>query len=87
MLDGSRTREYVRDALFEMSHGVNEVFNNHVTEVRYAEAKTGKKYKDLSEDEKAKLHETYEAFKSSNQYAEKVHELADIYETLAIAAS
>jgi hypothetical protein len=50
MLDGTRTREYVRDALFEMSHGVNETFNDLVTEVRYAEAKSGKKYSNLSED-------------------------------------
>ena len=86
MLDGSRTREYVRDALFEMSYGINEVFNKHVTEVVYAEAKTGKKYKDLSEDQKRELHESYQTFKDSNQYAEKVHELADIYEALSIAA-
>lgn len=87
MLDGTRTREYVRDALFEMSHGVNELFNELATEVQYAEAKTGKKYKDLSDAEKQDLKEKYQAFKSSNQYAEKIHELADIYETMAITAS
>ena len=87
MLDGTRTREYVRDALFEMSHSINELFNNYVTEVRYAEAKTGKKYKDLSDNEKQELHTKYEQFKNSNQYAEKVHELADIYETMAITTS
>ena len=87
MLDGTRTREYVRDALFEMSHGVNELFNKLATEVQYVEAKTGKKYKDLSDTEKQDLKEKYQAFKSSNQYAEKIHELADIYETMAITAS
>lgn len=87
MIDGTRTREYVRDALFEMSHSINELFNSYVTEVRYAEAKTGKKYKDLSDNEKQELHTKYEQFKNSNQYAEKVHELADIYETMAITTS
>lgn len=87
MLDGTRTREYIRDALFEMTHSVNELFNKLATEVQYAEAKTGKKYKDLSEDEKKNIHEKYTAWKNSNQYAEKVHELADIYETMAITAS
>lgn len=87
MLDGTRTREYVRDALFEMTHGVNEFLNEYVTEVRYAEAKTGKKYKDLSDTEKQDLKEKYQAFKSSNQNAEQIHELADIYETMAITAS
>ena len=87
MLDGQRTREYVRDALFEMTHSVNELFNKLATEVQYAEAKTGKKYKDLSEAEKTDLHNKYEAFKNSNQYAEKIHELADIYEVMAINAS
>lgn len=87
MLDGGRTREYVRDALFEMSYAVKEVFDDWCTEVRYAEAKTGKKYADISEDEKKKLKEQYEQLKSSNEYAEKVHELADIYETLAASAS
>jgi hypothetical protein len=52
MLDGGRTREYVRDALFEMSHAINETFNELSSEVRYAEAKTGKKYSDISESEK-----------------------------------
>lgn len=87
MLDGGRTREYVRDALFEMTYAVKEVFDDWCTEVRYVEAKTGKKYNDISEDEKTKLKEQYNQLKSSNQYAEQVHELADIYETLAIASS
>lgn len=87
MLEGGRTREFVRDALFEMSHGVNESFNTHITEAVYAEYKTGKKYKDLSEAEKADLHTQYETFKGSTEYAEKIHELADIYETMAITAS
>jgi hypothetical protein len=87
MLDGGRTREYVRDALFEMTHAVKEVFDDWCTEVRYAEAKTGKKYNDIAEDEKTKLKEQYNQLKNSNQYAEQVHELADIYETLAIASS
>ena len=87
MLDGGRTREYVRDALFEMSHAINETFNELSSEIRYAEAKTGKKYSDISEPEKQKLHETYEKIMSSNQFAEKVHELADIYETMAATAS
>ena len=87
MLEGGRTREYVRDAVFEMTHGVNEVFNDLVTEVRYAEAKTGKKYSDISDDEKQELKAKYDAIKNSNQYAEVIHELADVYETLAITAS
>lgn len=87
MLNGERTREYVRDALFEMSHAVSEVWDDWCTEIRFAEAKTGKKYSDISEEEKKTLKEQYEQLKSSNQYAEKVHELADIYEALAISAS
>ena len=87
MLNGERTREYVRDALFEMSHAVSEVWDDWCTEIRFAEAKTGKKYSDISEEEKNTLKEQYEQLKGSNQYAEKVHELAEIYETLALSAS
>ena len=87
MLNGERTREFVRDALFEMSHAVSEVWDDWCTEVRYAETKTGKKYSDISEEEKRTLKEQYEQLKGSNQYAEKVHELAEIYEALAISSS
>ena len=87
MLNGERTREFVRDALFEMSHAVSEVWDDWCTEIRFAEAKTGKKYSDISEEEKRTLKEQYETLKGSNQYAEKVHELAEIYETLALSAS
>lgn len=87
MLNGERTREYVRDALFEMSHAVSEVWDDWCTEIRFIESKTGKKYSDVSDEEKRTLREKYETLKSSTQYAEKVHELADIYETLALSAS
>ena len=85
--NGERTREFVRDSLFEMTHAVNEIFDDWGTEVRFIESQTGKKYKDVSEDEKKKLKEQYEQLKSSNQYAEKVHALAEIYETMARVSS
>jgi hypothetical protein len=66
MLNGERTREYVRDALFEMSHEISEVYNELSSEIRYAEAKTGKKYNDISEKEKKELHDKYELIKGSN---------------------
>ena len=87
LINGERTREFVRDALFEMSHAVSEVWDDWCTEIRFAEAKTGKKYSDISEAEKKTLKEQYEQLKGSNQYAEKVHELAEIYETLATSTS
>ena len=87
MLDGTRTREYVRDALFEMTHPVKEVFDDWATLIRYSEAMTGKKFSDISEERKAELKDQYEKVKGSNQYAEKVHMLADIYETMATTAS
>jgi hypothetical protein len=66
MLDGTRTREYLRDALFKMSHSINSKFNDHATEIQYAEATTGKKYKDLSEDQKRTIHEKYTTWKESS---------------------
>lgn len=87
ILNGERTREYVRDAMFEMTYGVNETWNDLFSEVRYVESKTGKKYSDISEPEKQKLKEQYEQIKNSTEYAEKIHELANIYETIAILAS
>lgn len=87
MLKGDRTREYVRDALFEMTHAVKEVWDDWCTEIRYAEFKSGKKYKDLSEPERKQYKEAYEGLKNSNQYAEQIHELANIYETVATSAS
>ena len=87
MLDGGRTREYVRDALFEMSYAVKDPWDTWATEVRYAETITGKKYKDISEEQKQKLKEQYEALKSSNEYAEQIHNLAEMYEALATSAS
>lgn len=87
MLEGGRTREYVRDALFEMTHAVKDAWDNWATEVRYAETVTGKKYQDISEEQKKELKEKYEALKSSNEYAEQIHELANMYEALATSAS
>jgi hypothetical protein len=87
MLDGTRTREYVRDAIFEMTYPVKEVFDDWATLIRYSESATGKKFSDISEEQKAKLKEQYEKVKGSNQYAEKVHMLADIYEAMATTAS
>ena len=87
MLEGGRTREYVRDALFEMTHAVKDVWDTWATEVRYAETITGKKYKDISEEQKKELKEKYEALKSSNEYAEQIHELANMYEALATSTS
>jgi hypothetical protein len=58
--NGERTREFVRDSLFEMTHAVNEIFDDWGTEVRFIESQTGKKYRDVSEDEKKKLKEQYE---------------------------
>ena len=87
ILKGERTREYVRDALFEMTHAVKEVWDDWCTEIRYAETKSGKKYKDISEPERKKYKEAYEELKNSNQYAEQIHELANIYETMSISAS
>lgn len=87
ILKGERTREYVRDALFEMTHAVKEVWDDWCTEIRYAEIQSGKKYKDISEPERKKYKEAYEELKNSNQYAEQIHELANIYETMSISAS
>lgn len=87
MLEGGRTREFVRDALFEMSYAVKDPWDYLATEIRFAEFKTGKKYSELSEEEKKTLKEQYEQIKSSNDYAEQVHLFADIYETLATSAS
>ena len=87
MLEGGRTREYVRDALFEMTHPVKDAWDTWATEVRYAEAITGKAYKDISEKRKQELKEKYETVKSSNEYAEQIHELANMYEALASSAS
>ena len=56
-MNGERTREFVRDALFEMSHAVSEVWDDWCTEIRFAETKTGKKYSDISEAEKKTLKE------------------------------
>ena len=87
MLEGGRTREYVRDALFEMTHAVKDAWDNWATEVRYAETVTGKKYQDIPEEQKKELKEKYEVLKSSNEYAEQIHELANMYEALATSAS
>ena len=87
ILDGERTREYVRDALFEMSYAIKDPWDTWATEVRYAEAITGKAYKDIPEERKKELKEQYERAKSSNEYAEQVHELANMYEALAISTS
>ena len=85
--DGERTREFVRDALFEMSFAIKDPWDTWATEVRYAEAITGKAYKDISEERKKELKEQYEKVKSSNEYAEQIHELANIYEALATSTS
>ena len=87
ILNGERTREYVRDALFEMSPAMRYSWDKFYTEVRYAETKTGKKYNDIAEDQKQKLKEEYNTWVSSNETAEKVHEMAEMYEALAVSTS
>jgi hypothetical protein len=87
LLNGDRTYEFVRDASFEMTHAVKEEFDKYSTEIMFAEWKTGKKYIDINETERTQLKKEYEAFKQSSEYAEQVHALAEIYETLAKSSS
>ena len=77
ILDGKRTAEFYRDAMFETTYGVSEQFIAP-TEVQYMEYVTGKPYKQITEEERADLKEQYATW-SETERAEQIHALSEMF--------
>ena len=85
LLQGERSAEFYRDALFETTYGVSEAFIAP-TEVQFMERETGKPYALISEDER-KILKTKYADWSKSERSEQIHQLADMFYGVAQKSS
>ena len=77
LLQGKRTTEFYKDALFETTYGVSEAFLAP-TEVQFMEQATGKSYSLITEDEKKSLKDEYVNW-SKTERAEQIHRMSEIF--------
>lgn len=62
--DGKRSYDFISAALFEMSPFLSKDFVDTIFPL-YAEQKSGKKYNELTDQDKSRLYEEYEKFKTT----------------------
>lgn len=77
LLNGERSAEFYRDALFETTYGVSESFIAP-TEIQFMEERTGKPYALISKEEREELSKKYANW-SKTERAEQVHRLSNIF--------
>ena len=85
LLQGKRSAEFYKDALFETTYGVSETFIAP-TEVQFMERATGKSYYLISDKEKEELKKKYIDW-SKSERSEQIHQLADIFYGVATKTS
>lgn len=85
LLEGKRSYEFISDALFEMTPDLSGLFTS-VTFPLYAENKYNKKFKDLTENEKAVTWKEYQEWKSG-EGREQIINSASIYRRISQLAS
>lgn len=79
-LNGDRAPEYIKEALFEMSPAMNDVFFSS-TFIRYAEAKTGRKVHDIPSNELEALRVEYTSYTQTNR-KDVVHQAFMMFDTM-----
>ena len=85
LVNGKHSYEFVGDALFEMTTDLSK--NLVPTSFPlYAENETGRKYAELTENEKAALYEKYKTWKSGDG-RDQIREMASIFRTVLQQAS
>lgn len=85
LLDGTRSADFIQDALFEASPLLSSHFMS-TTFIQFAEQQTGKKAYELSDKELKPLVQKYRDFKNLNK-AEQVHIASDVYAEMARRSS
>ena len=85
LLDGTRSADFIQDALFEASPLLSSHFMS-TTFIQFAEQQTGKKAYELSDKELKPLVSKYRDFKNLNK-AEQVHIASDVYAEMARRSS
>lgn len=85
LLQGERSAEFYRDALFETTYGVSEAFIAP-TEVQFMEREKGKPYALISEEERKTLKAKYADW-SKSERSEQIHQLADMFYGVAQKSS
>ena len=77
LVSGKRAYEFIADSLFELTTALSSKFTA-TTFPLFAEQKYGKKFSELTEEDKAKALEEYKNWKTT-EGKEQLHTLAQIY--------
>ncbi len=85
LVSGKRAYEFIADSLFEMTTALSSRFTA-TTFPLFAEQKYGKKFSELTEEDKAKALEDYQNWKTT-EGREHLHTLAQIYRQVAEQSS
>lgn len=85
LLDGKRSYEFIADALFEMTPALSGTLTT-VTYPLFAEQMYGRKFSDLTEDEKAKSWDKYTKWKSS-EGREHIKEVSTAFRNISYQVS
>ena len=85
LVSGKRAYEFIADSLFEMTTALSSRFTA-TTFPLFAEQKYGKKFSELTEEDKAKALEDYQNWKTT-EGREQLHTLAQIYRQVAEQSS
>lgn len=85
LVSGKRAYEFIADSLFELTTALSSKFTA-TTFPLFAEQKYGKKFSELTEEDKAKALEDYKNWKTT-EGREQLHTLAQIYRQVAEQSS
>lgn len=85
LVSGKRAYEFIADSLFELTTALSSKFTT-TTFPLFAEQKYGKKFSELTEEDKAKALEDYKNWKTT-EGREQLHTLAQIYRQVAEQSS
>lgn len=85
LVQGKRSYEFIADSLFEMTNNLSSKFTT-TTFPLYAERKYGRKFSELTENDKAVAWKEYEQWKSG-EGRDRIREMSAIYRQIAEQAS
>lgn len=82
LLDGTRSAEFIQDALYEMTDAINNDFIKP-SFIRYAEYKTKRDFDDIPDNEKGLLRQQWNNWGEMDR-AQQVHESSEIFKNVLI---
>lgn len=86
IIEGKSALDFVSTALFETTSALSGLLRVPTTFPLFVEMKYGKKYSEITEDEKASAMEEYEKWKAT-EGRDRIHDMARIYRTVAEQSS